>query len=152
RPRAEDRPRLDPRPQRVRPAHRDERCARLRREGRPLGRGDRGAPRMSEGLAAAFGPPAAGRARDGPLRPLPAWLVLGIGAVALAAPAAGVYSTAVSRHAPSPVGHATLTVVVCLTFVGTGLLALRRPPYVRFGLLLVAAGFASLLGSLHDAN
>src|SRR5262249_46633230 len=31
-------------------------------------------------------------------------------------------------------------------------IALRRPPYVRFGLLLVAVGFASLLGALHDAN
>jgi signal transduction histidine kinase len=104
---------------------------------------------MSESLAAAFGPPPRGRARDGPLPP---WLVLGIGAAALGATAAGVYATAVSRHAPNPAGHATLTVLVCLTFVGTGLLALRRPPYVRFGLLLVAAGFASLLGSLHDAN
>ena len=84
--------------------------------------------------------------------PLPAWLVVAIGAAALAATAAAVYTTAVSNHAPNPAGHAALTVVVCLSFVGTGLLALRRSPYVRFGLLLVAAGFAALLGALHDAN
>src|SRR5262249_4339473 len=116
--------------------------------------GARGAPEVSEGLAAAFtfGPPPAGRARDGPLRPFPPWLVLGIGAAALAATGAAVYVTAVSRHAPNPAGHAALNVVVCLTFVGTGLLALRRPPYVRFGLLLAAAGFSALLGALHDAN
>jgi len=91
------------------------------------------------------------RTRDGP-RPLPAWLVVAIGAAALAGTAAAVYTTAVSDHAPNPVGHAALTVVVCLSFVGTGLLALRRSPSIRFGLLLVAAGFAALLGALHDAN
>src|SRR5262249_29986227 len=80
-----------------------------------LARRDRGAARVSESLAAAFGPPPPGRARDGPL---PAWLVVAIGAAAVGATAAGGYATAVSRHAPSPVGHATLTVVVSLTFVG----------------------------------
>ena len=106
---------------------------------------------MSEHVAA-IAPPSTGQARDGPARRVPAWLVLAIGVVALAATGAAVYVTAVSRHAPNPVGHAVLTVVVCLTFVGTGLLALRRPPYVRFGLLLVAVGFTALLGALHDAN
>src|SRR5262249_10038645 len=96
--------------------------------------------------------PRSARSRDGPQRPLPAWLVLGIGATALAATGAAVYVTAVSRHAPNPVGHAILTIVVCLTFVGTGLIALRRPPYVRFGLLLAAVGFSALLGALHDSN
>ena len=42
--------------------------------------------------------------------------------------------------------------VVCLSFVGAGLVALRRRPYARFGLLLAAVGFAALLGALHDAN
>src|SRR5262249_39099840 len=96
--------------------------------------------------------PRSARSRDGPQRPLPAWLVLGIGATALAATGAAVYVTAVSRHAPNPVGHAILTIVVCLTFVGTGLIALRRPPYVRFGLLLAAVGFSALLGALHASN
>ena len=67
-------------------------------------------------------------------------------------PAPRSTSTATSKHAPDPLGHAVLTVVVCLSFVGTGLVALRRRPYVRFGLLLAAVGFASLLGALHDAN
>jgi signal transduction histidine kinase len=107
---------------------------------------------LSEHVTAMVAPPRAERARDGPQRPVPLWLVLGTGAAALAATAVAVYLTAVSRHAPNPVGHAFLTVVVCLTFVGTGLIALRRPPYVRFGVLLIAAGFSSLLGALHDAN
>ncbi|MFL6034857.1 MAG: PAS domain-containing protein [Gaiellaceae bacterium] len=106
---------------------------------------------MSEHATAIAPPHADPRARDGP-RPLPAWLVVVIGAAALAGTAAAVYTTAVSDHAPSPAGHAALTVVVCLSFVGTGLLALRRSPYIRFALLLVVAGFAALLGALHDAN
>ena len=43
-------------------------------------------------------------------------------------------------------------VVVCLTFVAAGVVALRRPPYARFGLLLAAVGLSALLGALHDAN
>jgi PAS domain S-box-containing protein len=95
---------------------------------------------------------AGGRARDGPWRPLPAPLVFAVGAAALAATGGAVYLSAVSHHAPNPAGHAFLNVVVCLSFVGAGLLALRRPPYVRFGLLLAAVGFSALLGALHDAN
>jgi signal transduction histidine kinase len=90
-------------------------------------------------------------ARDGPWR-LPSSGSVALGVAALAATAGAVSMTAVSRHAPAPAGHALLTVVVCLSFVGAGLLALRRPPYVRFGLLLAAVGFSSLLGAFHDAN
>ena len=79
-------------------------------------------------------------------------LTLGIAIAALAATSGAVYLSAVSHHAPNPAGHAVLSVVVCLSFVGAGLLALRRPPYVRFGFLLAGVGFASLLGALHDAN
>jgi PAS domain S-box-containing protein len=79
-------------------------------------------------------------------------LEVALGAVALAATGAAVYTTAVSRHAPHPVTHEVLTVVVCFAFVGAGLLALRRRLYGSFGLLLAAVGFASLLGALHDAN
>ncbi len=104
---------------------------------------------MSDHLTAMAPPHVDARTRDGPLS---AWLVVAIGAAALGATAAAVYATATSNHAPAPAGHAALTVVVCLSFVGTGLLALRRSPYVRFALLLVAAGFAALLGALHDAN
>jgi PAS domain S-box-containing protein len=99
--------------------------------------------------AVASEPPSS--ARDGPWR-LPGVGGCALAAAALAATAGAVSMTAVSRHAPNPAGHALLTVVVCLSFVGAGLLALRRPPYVRFGLLLAAVGFSSLLGAFHDAN
>ncbi|HEY6015375.1 MAG TPA: histidine kinase [Gaiellaceae bacterium] len=81
-----------------------------------------------------------------------AWLTLPLAVAALAATGGAVYLTSVSRHAPAPAGHAALTVLVCLTFVAAALVALRRPPYLRFGLLLAAVGFSSLLGALHDAN
>ena len=107
---------------------------------------------MSEHVAPALAPALPGRARDGPERPAPAALRVGLGIAAVAATAGAVYLSAVSHHAPNPVGHAVLSVVVCFSYVGAGLLALARPPYVRFGFLLAAVGFASLLGSLHDAN
>ena len=89
--------------------------------------------------------------RDGP-----------VGAVRLAAPVllllavagtgAAAYVFSVSRIAPHPAVQSLLTALVCLTFVGTGVLALRLPQYARFGLLLCAVGFASLISVLHDAN
>jgi PAS domain S-box-containing protein len=75
-----------------------------------------------------------------------------LAAAALAATGTAVFVTATSSHAPHPLSHAVLTVVVCASFVGTGVIALKRPPYASFGLLLAAVGFASLLGALHDAN
>jgi len=101
---------------------------------------------------AASAPSHPGRVRDGPQQPAPPALVLGIAVAALAATSGAVYLSAVSHHAPNPAGHAVISVVVCLSFVGAGLLALRRPPYVGFGPLLAAVGFSSLLGALHDAN
>jgi PAS domain S-box-containing protein len=92
------------------------------------------------------------RTRAGPERGLSSSSLALIAAAGLAATGAAVYTSLVSNHAPAPVSHAVLTVVVCLSFVGTGLFALRRPPYMRFGLLLAAVGFSSLLGALHDAN
>ena len=92
--------------------------------------------------------PALRRTRDGP----GGRFALVLAAAALAATAAAVGVTATSTHAPLPALHATLTVVLSAAFVGTGLLALRLRPYGRFGLLLAAVGFASLLGALHDAN
>ena len=106
---------------------------------------------MTEQAASAVAQEPPSSARDGPWR-LPAAGGFALTAVALAATAGAVSMTAVSRHAPNPAGHAILTVVVCLSFAGAGLLALRRPPYVYFGLLLAAVGFSSLLGAFHDAN
>jgi PAS domain S-box-containing protein len=92
------------------------------------------------------------KARDGPQQPVRPEVIVGTALTALAATAGAVYLSAVSNHAPNPAGHAAISVVVCLSFVGAGLLALRRPPYVRLGLPLVLVGLSSLLGSLHDAN
>src|ERR671930_839415 len=138
---------------RVRLRDRDERRARLHHEGRPLPRRIGETARVTEHVAHGFPAPSlAGWARDGPDRPAPAILIIGVALAALAATAGAVYLSAVSKHAPNPEGHAALSVVVCLSFVGAGLLALRRPPYVGFGPLLAAVGFSSLLGALHDAN
>jgi PAS domain S-box-containing protein len=71
---------------------------------------------------------------------------------AIAATGAAVYTIAVSRIAPHPAAQSLLTAIVCLTFVGTGVAALRLRPYARFGLLLAAVGFASLISVLHEAN
>jgi PAS domain S-box-containing protein len=71
---------------------------------------------------------------------------------ALAACGGAVYVISVSRIAPSPLGQSLLSVLVCLSFVGTGVAALRLPPYARFGLLLSAVGFSSLVTVLHEAN
>jgi signal transduction histidine kinase len=104
---------------------------------------------VSEALAGAA---ARERARDGPRSGLEAVPPLALALAALAATGAAVYVTATSRHAPNPEGHAALMVVVCLTFVGAGVVALRRAPYARFGLLLSAVGLSALIGALHDAN
>ena len=91
------------------------------------------------------------RPRDGPANAMslvaPELLVL-----AVLATGAAVYVIAVSKISPHPVVQALVTAIVCLTFVGAGVLALRRRPYARFGLLLAAVGFASLIGVLHEAN
>jgi PAS domain S-box-containing protein len=71
---------------------------------------------------------------------------------ALVAMSGAVTVTVTSNHAHARATQALLTAAVCGVFVGTGLLALRREPYERFGLLLVAVGASSLLGPLHDAN
>jgi PAS domain S-box-containing protein len=65
---------------------------------------------------------------------------------------AAVYVIAVSKIAPHPVAQSILTALVCFTFVGTGVAAIRLRPYTRFGMLLAAVGFASLISVLHEAN
>jgi hypothetical protein len=91
------------------------------------------------------------RARAGPAGRTETLQVILAGA-AIAAAAAAALLSITSNHAPGPYAHAALSVVLCLTFVGAGLLALATPGYGRFGLLLAAVGFSSLLGALHDAN
>src|SRR5262249_23597990 len=78
---------------------------------------------------------------------VPALLLL-----AVATTGGAIYVIAVSRIAPSPVAQSLLTALVCLTFAGTGAAALRLRPYARFGVLLAAVGFASLISVLHEAN
>ena len=73
-------------------------------------------------------------------------------AAGVAATGGAVYVIAVSNISPHPIAQSLVTTVVCLTFVGTGALALRLQPYARFGLLLAAVGFASLISVLHEAN
>ncbi|HVU77824.1 MAG TPA: GAF domain-containing protein [Gaiellaceae bacterium] len=77
-------------------------------------------------------------------------VTLGLSAVGFTA--GGVFVSAVSRHGPHPEAHAAITAFVSLSFAAAAIAAARRPPYVRFGCLLAAVGFASLLGALHDAN
>jgi PAS domain S-box-containing protein len=72
--------------------------------------------------------------------------------VAVSATGGAVYVIAVSKIAPHPVAQSIVTALVCFTFVGTGVAAIRLRPYARFGLLLAAVGFASLISVLHEAN
>ena len=72
--------------------------------------------------------------------------------VAASATGGAVYLIAVSRIAPHPVAQSILTALVCFTFVGTAVAAIRLRPYARFGVLLAAVGFASLISVLHEAN
>ncbi len=94
---------------------------------------------------------AAHRPRDGPTGLGRATAPL-LSLLAVAATVGAVYVFSVSRIAPHPVVQALLSAVVCLTFVGAGVLALRTRPYARFGLLLCAVGLASLISVLHEAN
>jgi PAS domain S-box-containing protein len=96
---------------------------------------------MSEAIEARAGP--AGRV---------GLAVPGLLLLATAATGGAVYVIAVSRIAPSPVAQSLLAALVCLTFVGAGAAALRLRPYGRFGLLLAAVGFASLVSVLHESN
>jgi signal transduction histidine kinase len=92
------------------------------------------------------------RARAGPAGGAQVALPLALTVAALAATAGAVYVIAVSRISPHPLAQAVLAALVCLSFVGAGVIALRLRPYARFGLLLAAVGFASLISVLHDAN
>ena len=92
------------------------------------------------------------RRRDDPPSGLAVALPVTLIVAALAATGAAVYVIAVSRISPDPVVQSSLTAIVCLVFVGAGVVALRLRPYARFGLLLAAVGFTSLFSVLHEAN
>src|SRR5919198_2294719 len=103
---------------RVRLRDRDERRARLHHEGRPLPRRIGETARVTEHVAHGFPAPSlAGWARDGPDRPAPAILIIGVALAALAATAGAAYLSAVSQHAPHPQSHPPPTVVGFLSFV-----------------------------------
>ena len=90
--------------------------------------------------------PAAARSGTGRL---PALLLV----AALLATGGAVFVIAVSKIAPHPVGASAADGDRRrLSFVGTGVVALRLQPYARFGLLLCAVGFTSLISALHEAN
>ena len=90
--------------------------------------------------------------RDPPRSQLEAVLPAGLFLAAVLATGAAIYVISVSRIVPNPLGRALLTAVVCLSFVGAGAIAARLRPYARFGLLLAAVGFASLISVFHEAN
>lgn len=83
---------------------------------------------------------------------VPVALPIALTVSALLATGGAVYVIAVSRISPHPRAQAVLASIVCLAFVGAGVVAVRLRPYARFGLLLSAVGFASLISVLHDAN
>ncbi len=57
-----------------------------------------------------------------------------------------------SGHEPQPVLTAIAGPLIGLSFIGTGVFAWFRRPYNRFGLLMVAVGFAWFLAGLGEAN
>src|SRR5262249_10356027 len=75
-----------------------------------------------------------------------------VAVAASVATAGAVFLTFASHHPHPPGAEAAPTVLVGSCFVAAGLLPLLHPAYVRFGLLLAAVGFSSLLATLHDAN
>jgi PAS domain S-box-containing protein len=90
-------------------------------------------------------------ARAGPVAS-PRAIASALVALAAVATGAAVWVISVSRIAPDPAAQSVLTALVCLVFVGTGVVAIRLRPYARVGLLFAAVGFASLISVLHEAN
>jgi len=73
-------------------------------------------------------------------------------AVALAEAAGAVAIVATSDHEPHKAATTALALVAGISFVATGLIALRRRPENRIGLYLAAVGFLWFFGALGDAN
>src|SRR6185436_5876171 len=121
------RPHLEQGRGRLRAAHRRERCAWLRAEGRALRRGARGVPAMTRWRTRAA-----------------LWII----AVALAAASA----TAIALSDTVNHGFVAFALIVGGSFVATGLVALGRRPENRFGLLLYGVGLAWFVGTLSTSN
>jgi hypothetical protein len=76
----------------------------------------------------------------------------GIAVAAFAAAAVSVALAVTSDHISDAGAHAAQTVWVTLGYIVAGLIAWWRRPESRFGLLMVAAGFAIFVSSISSAN
>ena len=79
-------------------------------------------------------------------------LLWGIGLAGCLATAASIVLTLRSDHVSEPAARAALNAWVILPYVLAGLIAWWRRPDSRFGVLMVAAGFAMFLSSLSTGN
>jgi len=75
-----------------------------------------------------------------------------IGLVALVATGCAVALVALSDHDTSKVATIALAVPVGLAFIAIGIVAARRRPENRTGLLMIATGFAWFAGALPESN
>ena len=82
-------------------------------------------------------------------RPAVLW---GIGIAGCVAAAISVVLALRSDHVAEPAVRAALNAWVVLPYVIAGLIAWRRRPDSRFGVLMIAAGFAMFLSSLSTGN
>jgi PAS domain S-box-containing protein len=73
-------------------------------------------------------------------------------AVALVEAAGAVVIVTTSEHEPHKVATTTLAVTAGLSFIASGLIALRRRPDNRTGLYLAAVGYLWFFAALGDAN
>jgi PAS domain S-box-containing protein len=73
-------------------------------------------------------------------------------AVVLAEAAGAVAIVATSRHEPHKIATIALALTAGISFVASGLIALRRRPENRVGLYLAAVGYLWFLAALGDAN
>ena len=73
-------------------------------------------------------------------------------ALALAEAAGAVAIVSTSDHEPHKVATTALALTAGISFVASGLIALRRRPENRVGLYLAAVGYLWFLGALGDAN
>src|SRR5581483_639007 len=130
--RAERRPRLEPRAERLRRAGRRQRCPRLPPEERALGGRRRSAPDVRLATVQRL------------------WLGAFPALVALAV--VGGVLTADSNHDSHPVAMAVVLPLIGMTFVVSGLIARTLRPDNRIGLLLALVGFLWLVNAFWEAN